>query len=97
MNNCSKCPTTGACQVYGFCRRACADETPFTLNGSQTVAVATEVFLDPDMTKCPRGVKVQLEGGGGVLVYGAYTGDPFWVSWAPCPRRRPPDPRQPAT
>lgn len=144
MTPCSKCPTTGACQVFGFCRRTTTYEpdmknpyhevatrtaavergpdmhaaiktiaagvaaargrfettpevaayialsnTPaFKLNGDQTAAVATEVFLETDMTKCPRGAKVQLEGRGGVLVYSNYDGDPFWVAWAPLPRRR---------
>lgn len=59
------------------------------LNGDQTVAVSTDVFINPDMATCPRGVKVQLEGAGGVLVYGTYNGDPFYVGWAPVPRRRP--------
>jgi hypothetical protein len=60
------------------------------LNGDQTVAVSTEVFINPDMTTCPRGVKVQLEGAGGVLMYGTYDGrNPFFVGWAPVPRRRP--------
>lgn len=67
------------------------DETPsHKLNGDRTVAVSTDVFIDPDMTKCPRGVKVQLEGAGGCLLYGTYDGkDPFYVGWAPLPRRRP--------
>ena len=36
------------------------------LNADQTVAVATDVFWNEDMTTCPRGAKVQLLGAGGV-------------------------------
>lgn len=62
----------------------------FKLNGDQTVAVATEVYLNYDMSACPRGAKVQLLGLGGVLTYGTYDGrDPFWTAWAPLPKRRP--------
>lgn len=59
------------------------------LNGESTVAVSTEVFWNPDMAACPRGVKVQLLGAGGVAMYGTYDGkDKFFISWAPVPRRR---------
>lgn len=58
------------------------------LNADQTVAVATDVFWNEDMTTCPRGAKVQLLGAGGVAVYGDYHGDPFWVGWCPLPKRR---------
>lgn len=62
----------------------------FKLNADQTVAVATEVYLNDDMNTCPRGAKVQLLGQGGVLSYGTYDGkDPFWTAWAPVPKRRP--------
>lgn len=59
------------------------------LNADQTVAVATDVFWNEDMATCPRGAKVQLLGAGGVASYGVYNGrDPFWVGWAPVPKRR---------
>lgn len=58
------------------------------LNADQTVAVATDVFWNEDMSACPRGAKVQLLGAGGVAVYGDYHGDPFWVGWCPLPKRR---------
>ena len=60
------------------------------LNADQTVAVATDVFWNEDMTACPRGTKCQLLGEGGVAVYGTYHGDPFWVGWCPLPKRRKP-------
>lgn len=60
------------------------------LNADQTVAVATDVFWNEDMTTCPRGAKVQLLGAGGVAVYGDYHGDTFWQAWAPLPKRRKP-------
>lgn len=59
------------------------------MNGDQSVAVSTEVFWNEDMAACPRGAKVQLLGEGGVALYGSYDGkDPFYVGWAPVPRRR---------
>lgn len=59
------------------------------LNADQTVAVATDVFWNEDMATCPRGAKVQLLEAGGVASYGVYNGrDPFWVGWAPVPKRR---------
>lgn len=62
---------------------------PYRLNTSGNVAVATDTYWNEDMTTCPRGAKVQLLGAGGVAFYGSYHGDPFWVGWAPVPRRRP--------
>ena len=58
------------------------------LNADQTVAVATDVFWNEDMSACPRGVKCQLLGAGGVAYYHTYNGDPFWQAWAPLPKRR---------
>ena len=59
------------------------------LNTEKTVAVSTDVYWDEDMTACPRGCKVQLLGGGGVAVYGAYDGkNPFFIKWAALPRNR---------
>lgn len=63
---------------------------PHRLNSDRTVAVATDYCWNEDMDACPRGVKVQLLGVGGVASYGTYNGrDPFWVAWAPVPKRRP--------
>jgi hypothetical protein len=40
------------------------------------------------MDTCPRGVKVQLLGKGGVALYGLFTGkDPFFTGWAPLPNK----------
>lgn len=59
----------------------------YTLNRDQTVAVATGVYWNHDMSMCPCGVKVQLKSIGGVACYDSYkTGDNFWVAWAPVPR-----------
>ena len=58
------------------------------LNADQTVTVATDVFWNEDMATAPRGTKCQLLGVGGVATYGAYNGDPFWIGWAPLPKRR---------
>lgn len=62
--------------------------SPHKLNADQTVAVATDVFWNEDMTSCPRGCKLQLLGAGGVASYGSYHGDPFWIGWSPLPKRR---------
>jgi len=52
--------------------------------------VATDYYWEP-MSTCPRGVKVQLLGQGGVAYYGIYNGKDDWpVEWAPLPRRRKP-------
>lgn len=59
-----------------------------TLNTEKTAAVSTTQYWEP-MKDCPRGVKVQLLGLGGVAVYGMYDGrNPFWEGWAPLPKRR---------
>ena len=61
--------------------------TPMTveINSANTVAVDREYYWQP-MDTCPRGVKVQLLGAGGVAVYGQYHGkDPWWTHWAPLP------------
>ena len=57
----------------------------YKINSSREVAVSTEVRLSKAMWSCPRGVKVQLLGAGGCLVYGTYNGDSFWTQWAPLP------------
>lgn len=60
-----------------------------TLNADQTVAVDRDYYWQP-MTTCPRAVKCQLLGKGGVAVYAPWDGkDGFWVGWAPLPKRRP--------
>ena len=59
-----------------------------TINNAEALAVAEGYYLQP-MSTCPRGVKVQLQGEGGVLVYGQYDGkNTFWKAWAPLPRER---------
>lgn len=64
-------------------------EPTHKLNTDRTVAVATDYFWNEDMSTCPLGAKVQLLGIGGVASYGNYNGrDPFWVAWAPLPKRR---------
>lgn len=66
-----------------------APKSGMHLNSSKSVAVADDYFFNEDMAQCPHGVKVQLLGQGGVASYGHYNGDPFWIGWAPVPRRRP--------
>ena len=63
------------------------------LNSDRTVAVDREYYWQP-MSTCPRGVKVQLLGAGGVAVYGTFSGkDTWWTHWAPLPVLRPEDKR----
>ena len=60
-----------------------------TLNSDQTVAVDPDHHWQP-MNTCPRSVKCQLLGQGGVAIYGTYDGkDQFWQGWAPLPKRQP--------
>ena len=63
------------------------EQPKFKLNKDATVAVSTTQYWEPIDT-CPRGVKVQLLGGGGVAVYGVYNGFYFWTHWAPVPATR---------
>lgn len=58
------------------------------LDKSGTVAVDPDYYWRP-METCPRGVKVQLLGAGGVALYGQYNGkDTFYKYWAPLPKIR---------
>ena len=52
-----------------------------------TVAVDTAYHWIP-ISSCPRGVKVQLLGKGGMAQYSIYQGDSFWTDWAPLPTNR---------
>ena len=63
--------------------------TQAELNRDRTVAVDRTYYWQP-MSTCPRGVKVQLLGAGGVAVYGNYNppkpGEKtWWTHWAPLP------------
>ena len=63
-------------------------EGAFKLNTAGTAAVSTTQYWE-DMATCPRGVKVQLLGAGGVAAYGMWDGKTkFWEGWAPVPKRR---------
>lgn len=66
------------------------------INSEGTVAVDQNYYWDEDMSQCPRNVKCQLLSIGGVASYATYNGkDPFWIAWAPLPKRRPAAPMQP--
>lgn len=57
------------------------------ITSDRAAAVDQSYFWQP-MDTCPRSAKVQLLGRGGVAVYGQFNGsDPFWVGWAPLPKR----------
>lgn len=59
------------------------------VNQEQQVAVATDYWLQPIDENTPRGVKLQLLGKGGVLVYGQWDGKAqFFTHWAPLPKLR---------
>ena len=63
--------------------------TDHKINRSENIAVAEGYYINPDMSTCPIGVKVQLLNPGGVLTYGQYDGKTtFWKGWAPLPRIR---------
>lgn len=57
------------------------------LDSTGTAAVDADYFWRP-IESCPRGVKVQLLGLGGVAVYGHFNGSQktFWTHWAPLPK-----------
>jgi len=56
-------------------------------NATKGVAVDQTYYWQP-MATCPRGMKVQLLGAGGVAMYGAYNGrDTFYTGWAPLPNK----------
>lgn len=65
-----------------------AEPEGYTLNRDKSVAVATDYYTSPEMAQCPRGAKCILIGKGGVATISIYDGDPFWVEWAPLPKRR---------
>lgn len=60
-------------------------EPAITVNDAKGVVVDQDYEFNADMAGCPRGAKVQLLGAGFVAVYAIYTGDPFWIGWAPMP------------
>lgn len=56
------------------------------IDSTGAAAVDRSYFWQP-METCPRGVKVQLLGRGGVAMYGSYNGkDKFYTHWAPLPK-----------
>jgi hypothetical protein len=61
---------------------------PYRIDNSGAAAVDYNYFWQPIAT-CPRGVKVQLLGSGGVALYGQFNGkDSFYTHWAPLPKLR---------
>lgn len=63
-----------------------AIEAGYTVDSSGHAAVDTAYFWQPIDT-CPRGVKVQLLGKGGVAMYGVLSrNDEFCTHWAPLPK-----------
>lgn len=58
------------------------------LTADGAAAVATDFFYNEDMSRAPRGAKLVLLGEGGVASIGTYAGEPFWIGWAPLPKRR---------
>lgn len=62
-----------------------------TLNTNRDGSVAVDVnYHWQSMDCCPRGVKLQLKGKGGVAVYGTYDGkSDWWTGWAPLPTEAP--------
>ncbi len=60
-----------------------------TLNSTQTVAVATDVYWMPIDAATPRNVKLQLLTIGGVAQYGPLGSDTsFYTHWCPLPKKR---------
>jgi hypothetical protein len=62
----------------------------FTLNSTNTVAVATDVYWMPIDKDTPRSAKLQLLSIGGVAQYGVLGSDTsFYTHWSPLPKKRP--------
>ena len=62
-------------------------DTDVCVDSSGTTAVDATYFWQP-LETCPRGVKVQLLGKGGVAMYGIFNGrDEFYTHWAPLPKK----------
>lgn len=81
------------CVVHGSAHpcEECAEEVAspaFHMNSTGDVAVADDYFTRDDMENCPKNTKVYLVGAGGVGTLAHYDGDPFWVEWAPLPKRK---------
>lgn len=77
-------PSEGFAEREAFLRSL--RERTVDFNSTREVVIDRAYKWDPDMSKCPRGTKVQLLGAGGVPSYALYDGkDPFWVKWAPLP------------
>jgi len=56
------------------------------IDSTGKVAVDHSYYWQP-IASCPRGVKVQLLGQGGVAAYGIWNGrEVFWTHWAPLPK-----------
>jgi hypothetical protein len=70
----------------GKCVTAGETAPSHTVNTAHKVAVSTDTYWQPIET-CPRAVKVQLLGKGGVATYGLYNGDKFWENWCPLPKK----------
>ena len=65
-------------------------QSSFTLNSTNTVAVATDVYWMPIDAETPRSAKLQLLSIGGVAQYGVLNGDTsFYTHWCPLPKKRP--------
>lgn len=58
------------------------------INTTHEVAVSNDTYWNEDMTECPKGVKLQLLGAGGIAMYGTYDGkNKFFIAWCPVPKR----------
>ena len=61
-------------------------DTDICVDSSGTTAVDATYFWQ-SIANCPRGVKVQLLGKGGVAMYGIFNNrDEFYTHWAPLPK-----------
>lgn len=63
--------------------------TSFKVNADQSAAVSTDSYWNYDMSKCPRGPKVQLLVKDGNAVYGHYSGQDYFEAWGPMLKRKP--------
>ena len=60
----------------------------FTINSTNTIAVAIDTYWMPINDETPRNVKLQLLSIGGVAQYGTLQADTsFYTHWCPLPKK----------
>lgn len=76
-----------AAYMDGFQEGQRQTDQPVTITDSSGYAAVDSSYFWQPMDTCPRGVKVQLLGTGGVAMYGIFSKpNEFFTYWAPLPK-----------